>query len=93
MDAGLILALADEAGACRTCGKVHEFREVHHPGVPHKDRQEHHTGGCSTWADPDDGHAYYPTCREAADWLLARATRPTQPPARVEAYELGGEDS
>lgn len=50
----LLEALAREADACLRCGKPHVVREVH-PGKPH-DRS--HTGGCASWADPEDGHPY-----------------------------------
>lgn len=50
----VIRELIEEAKTCRRCGKVHVWTQ-------------HQNWG--TWADQEDGHAYYANSRDAAAWL------------------------
>jgi len=63
--------------ACEMCGNPHVLRELHHPGEAHDYRVHRHSGGCITWADPDDGHAYLrPNASAAVRALLADGGEP-----------------
>jgi hypothetical protein len=50
--------------ACRTCGEIHEYREV--PREPWE-------WGARTWASPIDGHTYRSRYVSGPDLIVLRA--------------------